>query len=47
MYLRDVRLNISEVAYCLGFAHAPAFTAAFRKWKGLAPSEYRARIGEA
>jgi len=47
VYLRDVRLNISEVAYCLGFAHAPAFTAAFRKWKGLAPSEYRARIGEA
>lgn len=47
VYLRDARLNISEVAYYLGFAHAPAFTAAFRKWNGLAPSEYRARMEEA
>jgi AraC-like DNA-binding protein len=43
-YLRDPQRSISEIATLLGFAHAPAFHKAFRRWKGVTPSEHRARI---
>ena len=43
-YLRDPGRSISEIAALLGFAHAPAFHKAFRRWKGVTPSEHRARI---
>lgn len=48
-YLRDSRRSISEIASLLGFAHAPAFHKAFRRWKGVTPSAHRTRIqvGEA
>jgi AraC-like DNA-binding protein len=44
-YLADPRLAISEVAFLLGFSHVTAFYNAFRRWQGLTPAEYRARIG--
>jgi AraC-like DNA-binding protein len=44
--LRDPRRTISEVAFTLGFSHAPAFHKAFRRWTGSTPSEHRARGGE-
>ena len=44
-YLSDLTLATSEVAFLLGFAHAPAFYKAFRRWsKGSTPAEYRARF---
>jgi len=36
-------LSISEVAFLLGFSDVRAFGRAFRRWTGLAPSEYRAK----
>ncbi len=42
-YLRDPDRSISEIAALLGFAHAPAFHKAFRRWKGVTPSAHRAR----
>jgi AraC-like DNA-binding protein len=43
-YLRDPQRSIGEIATLLGFAHAPAFHKAFRRWKGVTPSEHRSRI---
>jgi AraC-like DNA-binding protein len=43
-YLRDSQRSIGEIASLLGFAHAPAFHKAFRRWKGVTPSAHRARI---
>jgi AraC-like DNA-binding protein len=43
-YLRDPDRSISEIAALLGFAHAPAFHKAFRRWKGVTPTAHRARI---
>jgi AraC-like DNA-binding protein len=45
-YLRDRRLTIAEIAYRLGFAHAPAFSGAFRRWTGVTASDYRRREDE-
>lgn len=39
--LRESQLSIAEVGHQLGFAHPPAFHRAFRRWFGLAPSDYR------
>jgi AraC-like DNA-binding protein len=43
--LRDPRRTVSEIAFLLGFSHAPAFHKAFRRWTGSTPSEHRARAG--
>lgn len=42
-YLRDPHLSIGEIAYLLGFGDMSSFTRAFRRWEGIAPSEFRAR----
>jgi len=39
--LRDTQLAIGELAHLLGFAHAPAFHRAFRRWFGVTPTAYR------
>lgn len=33
-----------EIAQLLGFAHVPAFYAAFRRWTGATPATYRAQL---
>ncbi len=42
-YLRDHDRTIGEIASLLGFAHAPAFHKAFRRWNGVTPSAHRGR----
>ena len=38
------RLTIQEVADAMGFADAPAFHKAFRRWTGLTPKQYVASV---
>lgn len=42
-YLADRGLDLTDVAFLLGFSEQSAFTRAFKRWTGLAPSQYRAR----
>lgn len=42
-YLTDERLDISEIAYLLGYSELRAFDRAFRRWVGVSPGEYRQR----
>ena len=42
-YLREPAVAVSEVAFLLGFSSESAFHRAFRRWTGVAPSEFRAR----
>ncbi|HEX2727996.1 MAG TPA: AraC family transcriptional regulator ligand-binding domain-containing protein, partial [Beijerinckiaceae bacterium] len=40
-YLQDPKLSISQIAWLLGYAEVGAFTHAFRRWTGQAPSVMR------
>ncbi len=40
-YLRESELNLTQVAFLLGYANQSAFTAAFRRTTGQAPREMR------
>lgn len=40
-YLKDVRLDISQIAYLLGYSELRAFDRAFRRWADKSPSEWR------
>ena len=40
-YLRDGRHSLSEIAFLLGFSELSAFSRAFRRWRGVSPSQYR------
>ena len=40
-YLQTTQLNISEVAYALGFEQPTNFTRAFKKWTGKSPRDFR------
>jgi len=42
-HLREREPAISEIAMLLGFSNVTAFYRAFRRWTGIAPTEYRAR----
>lgn len=42
-YLGDRTLAISQIAWLLGYAEIGAFTRAFQRWTGMAPSAARAR----
>ncbi|MDP3816484.1 AraC family transcriptional regulator [Pseudomonas sp.] len=43
-YLGQPNLSLLEVAYLLGFADPSNFFRAFRRWFGVTPGEYRARL---
>lgn len=40
-YLADGQHTVSEVTFLLGFSDVSAFSRAFRRWTGVAPSAYR------
>jgi AraC-like DNA-binding protein len=42
--LRDRQLNVSEVAYSLGYEDAANFGRACRRWFGMSPGRYRERL---
>lgn len=41
VYLKDVRLDVSQVAYLLGYSELRAFDRAFRRWADKSPTEWR------
>jgi len=43
-YVRDRRMQLSEVAFMLGFSEPSAFHRAFRRWTGVTPAEWRGQI---
>ena len=43
-YLRMPELNVTEVAFLLGYSDASAFNKAFRRWFKVAPLTYRERL---
>jgi AraC-like DNA-binding protein len=40
-YLRDPEIQISELAYLLGYSEISAFSRAFHRWMAMSPSEWR------
>ncbi|MEW5742531.1 MAG: AraC family transcriptional regulator ligand-binding domain-containing protein [Myxococcota bacterium] len=42
-WLSDARLDLSQVAYLLGYSELRAFDRAFRRWAGQSPGEWRSR----
>ncbi len=40
-YLKDARLDVSQVAYLLGYSELRAFDRAFRRWADKSPTEWR------
>jgi AraC-like DNA-binding protein len=46
-YVRDRKLDLTEVAFILGFADLSTFSRSFKRWTGTSPSRYRKmRAGE-
>ncbi len=41
--LRETRLTLREIAATVGYAEAPVFVRAFRRWAGCTPARWRAR----
>ena len=41
--LRSTPAKIEDIAVRVGFAGVYSFSAAFKRWSGVPPSEYRAR----
>jgi AraC-like DNA-binding protein len=41
-HLAQGRLRVGEIAYLLGYSEPGTFTTAFKRWRGLSPSEHRA-----
>jgi AraC-like DNA-binding protein len=40
-YIDDVETDLTEIAFLLGFSEHSAFSRAFKRWTGSAPSELR------
>ena len=44
--LRDSDLQITQIAFVLGYSDVTSFSTAFRRWTGMAPSVWRAGGGD-
>ena len=42
-YIENPGQSITDITFMLGFSQQSAFTRAFRRWTGYAPTEYRVR----
>ena len=42
----EQRMSADEVAFLLGFSDCSSFTRAFKRWKGVTPSDYRKSLSE-
>ena len=42
-FLSDDRLDVSQVAYLLGYSELRAFDRAFKRWAGMAPGTFRSK----
>lgn len=42
-YLDDPKRSVTDITFLLGFSEQSAFTRAFKRWSGKAPTEYRER----
>ena len=40
-YLDNKQLSIQEIAFTLGYSDIANFRRAFKRWQGMAPSEYQ------
>jgi AraC-like DNA-binding protein len=40
-YLEDPKKSVTDITFLLGFSEQSAFTRAFKRWSGKAPTEYR------
>ena len=40
-YLEDKSLSIIEIAFLLGYSDPSSFSAAFKSWRGVTPTEFR------
>ena len=41
LYLKQVHMSLSEIAFLLGYSELSAFSRAFRRWHGMSPRDYR------
>jgi AraC-like DNA-binding protein len=44
-YLSDLALQVSEIAWLLGYREVSSFTHAFRKWSKMTPRQFRSLAG--
>ena len=42
-YIENPKKSLTEITFLLGFSGQSAFTRAFRRWTGKAPTDFRAR----
>ncbi len=42
-YLRDTSMSVSEITRSVGYRHSAQFAKAFRRYHGMAPSQWRKR----
>jgi AraC-like DNA-binding protein len=42
-YLRDSAMDLSQIAFMLGYSELSAFSHAFKRWSGTSPGEWRTR----
>jgi AraC-like DNA-binding protein len=45
-YLKDPELNLTEIAFLLGYGNVTSFTRAFQRWTGTTPALHRTAMGE-
>ena len=43
-YLADATLDLTDIAFLLGYSEQSAFTRAYKRWSGRAPAATRGRV---